>query len=52
MDENVSRPECALRKVSGGFFHAVDMVIDGKELRGQVMDEAGTTRDSFTVALP
>lgn len=52
MDENVSRPECALRKVSGGFFHAVDVVIDGKELRGQVMDQAGTTRDSFTVALP
>jgi len=52
MDENVSRPECAMRKVSGGFFHAVDVVIEGKELRGQVMDEAGVTRDTFVVALP
>jgi acid phosphatase type 7 len=52
MDQNVSRPECAMRKVSGGFFHAVDVVIEGKELRGKVVDEAGATRDSFVVALP
>ena len=52
MDQNVSRAECAMRKSSGGFFHAVDVVIEGKELRGQVVDEAGTTRDSFVVALP
>ena len=52
MDQNVSRPECARRLVSGGFFHAVDVVIEGKELRGQVVDEAGATRDSFVVALP
>jgi acid phosphatase type 7 len=52
MDQNVSRSECAMRKVSGGFFHAVDVVIEGKELRGTVVDEAGTTRDSFTVPLP
>ena len=52
LDQNVSRAECAMRKVSGGFFHAVDVVIEGKELRGLVVDEAGATRDSFVVALP
>lgn len=52
IDQNVSRPECAMRKASGGFFHAVDVVIEGKELRGQVVDEAGLTRDTFVVALP
>ena len=52
MDQNISRAECAMRKSSGGFVHAVDVVIEGKELRAQVVDEHGVTRDSFTVALP
>lgn len=52
MDENLSRAECAMRKVSGGFFHAMDVAIDGQELRATVVDETGTTRDTFTIALP
>ena len=52
MDENVSRAECAMRKVSGGFFHAMDVVVEGQELRAKVVDEAGRTRDEFTVTLP
>ena len=52
MDENVSRPECGMRKLSGGFVHAVDVVIEGKGLRAKVVDDEGTTRDLFTVALP
>jgi acid phosphatase type 7 len=52
MDQNVSRPECAMRKVSGGFVHAVDVVIEGKELRAKVVDEDGKTRDSFVVPFP
>lgn len=52
MDQNVSRAECAMRKVSGGFFHAMDVVIDGTGLHGTVIDQAGAIRDEFTVALP
>jgi hypothetical protein len=51
MDENVSRAECAMRKVSGGFFHAMDVIVEGQELRATVIDEAGTSRDAFTIAL-
>jgi hypothetical protein len=52
LDENISRAECAMRKVSGGFFHAMDVVIDGTGIHGTVIDDSGKTRDTFTVALP
>jgi acid phosphatase type 7 len=52
MDENLSRAECAMRTVSGGFFHAMDVTIEGQELRATVIDEAGGTRDTFTITLP
>jgi hypothetical protein len=52
MNANVSRAECGMRKVSGGFFHAMDVVIEGKTLSAKVIDEDGAMRDSFTVALP
>ncbi|MDB4936173.1 MAG: Ser/Thr protein phosphatase family protein [Labilithrix sp.] len=52
MNANVSRAECPMRKVSGGFFHAMDVVIDGKSLSATVIDEGGTTRDTFAIALP
>lgn len=53
-DANLSRAECALRKSSGAFFHAVDFTApsDAKEIRGKVIDEAGAVRDTFTVTLP
>ena len=52
MDANISRAECARRLVSGGFFHAMDVVIEGTTLTAKVIDETGATRDAFTVALP
>ena len=52
IDQNISRAECAMRKSSGAYFHAVDFVIDGNELTGKAIDADGVTRDSFTVTLP
>ena len=52
MDANISRAECGMRKVSGGFFHAMDVVIEGSTLSATVIDDNGATRDAFTVALP
>jgi len=52
IDENISRAECGMRKVSGGFFHAMDVVIEGKTLSAKVIDQEGAMRDSFNVALP
>ena len=52
IDANISRAECGMRKVSGGFFHAMDVVIEGKTLSAKVIDEEGAIRDSFTVAFP
>ncbi|MBX3185424.1 MAG: hypothetical protein KF819_00350 [Labilithrix sp.] len=52
IDENLSRAECAMRRASGGFFHALDVVVEGKELRAKAVDDSGAARDSFTIALP
>lgn len=52
MDEGLSRAECAMRKVSGEFFHAMDVTVEGQELRATVIDETGATRDSFAITLP
>lgn len=52
MDANASRAECAHRKASGAFFHAVDFVADGREITGKAIDDQGVVRDAFTIALP
>jgi len=52
MNANISRAECGMRKVSGAFFHAMDVVIDGTGIHGTVIDDSGATRDTFTVAMP
>jgi len=52
IDQNASRSECASRKASGSFFHAVDVVVEGMELRGTTIDDRGAARDTFTVPLP
>jgi hypothetical protein len=52
IDQNLSRAECAFRKSSGAYFHAVDFVVDGKQLTGKAIDLQGTVRDTFTVTLP
>lgn len=51
IDQNASRAECAMRKVGGAFFHAVDFVVDGNQLTGTAIDDQGATRDSFHVTL-
>jgi hypothetical protein len=51
-DANISRAECASRKSAGAFFHAIDMVADGNELRGTVIDDSAAVRDTFTIPLP
>ncbi len=51
-DENVSRAECASRKSAGAFFHAVDIVIEGKTIEGKTIDDSGALRDSFSITLP
>ncbi len=51
MDVNLSRVECAMRIASGAFFHAVDVVVDGDVLRGEVIDHTGKMRDAFDVNL-
>jgi hypothetical protein len=52
MNANISRAECGMRKVSGGFFHAMDVVIDGPTIHATVIDDSGVKRDDFTVAMP
>lgn len=52
VDENMSRAECASRKSAGAYFHAVDVTVEGKQLRALAVDDAGQTRDSFTLGLP
>ncbi len=52
VDENVSRAECASRKASGAFFHAMDFTVEGGEIRARAVDDLGAIRDSFTVTVP
>lgn len=52
VDENASRAECASRKSAGAFFHAVDLTVEGGEIRGRTIDDQGAERDRFTIALP
>lgn len=51
VDENKARPECASRVASGGFFHAIDFVAEGKTLTGTTIDDKGAIRDTFTIPL-
>jgi acid phosphatase type 7 len=52
VDENIDRPQCAMRVESGAFFHAALFEVSGGMLAGDVVDEDGVSRDSFTKALP
>ncbi len=52
VDQNVSRAECASRKASGAFFHAMDFTVEGGEIRARAVDDLGAIRDSFTVSVP
>lgn len=52
MDENVSRAECAMRKASGGFVHALDVAISGTAIHARAIDATGAERDSFDIRVP
>ncbi len=51
IDENIDRPTCAQRVVSGAFRHAVLFEVNATELAGTVIDDAGVTRDTFSVSI-
>jgi hypothetical protein len=52
VDENIDRPECAMRLASGAFRHAVILDVAAGALTGTVIDDEGMTRDSFTKMVP
>ncbi|MCC6645173.1 MAG: metallophosphoesterase family protein [Polyangiaceae bacterium] len=51
IDDDLARPECALRKASGAFPHSILLDADGATLTGTVIDNKGATRDTFTTTL-
>jgi acid phosphatase type 7 len=51
VDANIDRPTCAQRVASGAFRHAVFVEVKAAQLEGTVIDETGTTRDTFTISL-
>lgn len=52
VDANLSRATCAQRKSKGAFFHAIDVVVDGKAIHADVIDDVGAVRDSFDIVIP
>lgn len=52
VDANKTRPECAFRVASGGFFHTVLFEVKPGQLVGTVVDVDGKVRDSFTETVP
>ena len=48
---NVSRSYCGQRVASGGFFHATVLDVSSTTLNGTVIDDSGTVRDTFGIAL-
>lgn len=52
VDKAKSRAYCTDRTASGRFFHGVMFDVDGATLRGRAIDETGTVRDEFTIAVP
>jgi hypothetical protein len=51
IDANLDRPTCAQRVASGAFRHAVLIDVNATEFAGTVIDDAGATRDTFSVSL-
>lgn len=52
VDENIERPECAMRVASGAFRHAMLMEVGAGELKGTAIDPDGAVRDEFTKVVP
>jgi hypothetical protein len=51
INANLDRPTCAQRIASGAFRHAVVVEVNATGLAGTVIDDAGVTRDTFSVPL-
>ena len=52
VDENITREECAFRKVSGAFYNTVRFDVKPGQLIGTATDNHGVVRDSFTKIVP
>jgi hypothetical protein len=52
VDENKTRHQCASRKASGGFFHAMVFDLAAGKLAGKAIDPGGAVKDSFEIAVP
>ncbi|HVY47535.1 MAG TPA: metallophosphoesterase, partial [Minicystis sp.] len=52
VDANVQRDYCTSRVVSGGFRHGIIFDVKATTLSARVIDDQGTTRDQFSIAVP
>jgi hypothetical protein len=52
IDENIERPECAMRVASAKARHAMLFEVGPGELKGSAIDPAGVVLDSFTKIVP
>lgn len=52
IDENIERPECAMRLAAGAYSHAVIFDISAAEIQGTVIHEDGSVPDSFSIPVP
>jgi hypothetical protein len=52
VDENIERPECAMRVASGKHRHAMLFEVGPGELKGSAIDPNGVVIDSFTKVVP
>ncbi|MCK6588423.1 MAG: metallophosphoesterase [Polyangiaceae bacterium] len=52
VDENIERPECAMRVASGKYRHAMLFEVGPGELKGSAIGPDGAVVDSFTKAVP
>jgi hypothetical protein len=52
VDENIERPECAMRLASGKYWHAMFFEVGAGELKGSAIDQDGVVRDTFTKVVP
>jgi acid phosphatase type 7 len=52
VDENIARPECALRQASGPWIHAMWFEVGASTLRGSAVDKNGQLLDGFEKSAP
>lgn len=52
VDENIERPECAMRLAAGAYSHALIVDVNATEIQGTVIHEDGSVPDSFVIPVP